>query len=132
MDTDPPADDPLDAPQDSPVHERVEPPPLQPRLRVDPPPVKRAALVDNILFGREASVEVPDDVESMSVPEMKDLLEILRAQKDEVERQLNKAPQKGRLMAHVRREKEEMEAELDGLSKRIAKVRFTLRRLHEL
>jgi chromosome segregation ATPase len=123
--------DPVDIPQDPPVHQRIEPPPVQ-QQRVEPLPAKRAALVDNIHFGQEPANEAPDNLESMSVPEMKDLLEILRAQKEEVERQLNKAPQKGRLMAHVRREKEEMEEQLDELNKRIAKIRFTLRRLHEL
>jgi CHASE3 domain sensor protein len=99
---------------------------------VEQQPPRRAALVDNIHFGQDSVTEIPDDIESMSVPEMKDLLEILRTQKEDVERQLNRAPPKGRLMAHVRREKEEMEEELDGLSKRIAKIRFALRKLHEL
>jgi archaellum component FlaC len=104
----------------------------EPVQQIAPPPMKRAALVDSIKFGNDQSIDVHDDIDSMTVPEMKDLLDILRAQKDEVERQLNRAPQKGRSMAHVRREKEEMEEELEGLSKRIAKIRFALRKLHEL
>jgi archaellum component FlaC len=95
-------------------------------------PLKRAALVDNIDFGSEPTGIIVDDVDSMSVDEMKDLLSVLRGQKEEVERRLNKAPEKGRLMAHVRREQEEKEHELDVLSRRIAKLRWALRKIHEL
>jgi hypothetical protein len=105
-----------------------EPPPA-PKPRS---PMKRAALVDNIKFGDESSGILVDDVNSMSVDEMKALLSVLRAQKEEVERRLNKAPEKGRLQAHIRREHEEREHELDVLNRRIAKIRFSLRKAHEL
>ena len=94
---------------------------------------KRSALVDNIRFGdEEPSQPIADDSETMTVPEMKKQLELLRHEKEELERKLNKAPAKGRLMAHVRREQEENEAELDALTKRISRIRFALRKLHAL
>jgi chromosome segregation ATPase len=95
-------------------------------------PVKKSALVDNIHFGDESMDIVADDFESMKVSDMKELLASLRREKEELERKLNKAPEKGRLMAHVRQEQEEREGELDRLVKRIAKIRFELRKLNAL
>lgn len=99
------------------------------------PSPKRTALVDNIKFGYEepaAAESIVDDTDNMTVPEMKQQLDILRQQKEEVERKLNKAPPKGRPMSHVRREQEEYEVELNAIVKRISKIRFTLRKLHAL
>jgi chromosome segregation ATPase len=123
---------PIEPEMPDPDFERVQSP-----RRIEPiqlpkrSPLKRAALVDNINFGGEPSEIIGDDVESMTTEELKDLLSVLRMQREEVERRLNRAPEKGRLMAHVRMEQEEREHELDVLSKRIAKIRFALRKAHE-
>jgi hypothetical protein len=95
-------------------------------------PVKKSALVDSIKFGDDTSDLVCEDCDSMKVSEMKEALANLRREKDDLERRLNKAPEKGRLMAHVRQEREERETELDHLVKRIAKIRFALRKRNEL
>jgi DNA repair exonuclease SbcCD ATPase subunit len=128
----------LQMPDDNPDVEIEVPHSLAPRQNEIPTqamvrsPLKRAALVDNIKFGDEPSAIIVDDVDSMPVDEMKDLFSVLRSQKEEVERRLNKAPEKGRLQAQVRREHEEQERELDTLTRRIAKIRFALRKLHAL
>ena len=126
-----PEPEPLPVPEPAPYK-----PPTEPATEANPfvQSPKRSALVDNIKFGDESENTKPieDDVESMTVPEMKQQLEILRHEKEELERKLNKAPPKGRLMAHVRREQEENEAQLDALTKRISRIRFQLRRLHAL
>jgi hypothetical protein len=93
---------------------------------------KPAALVDNISFGNEPSGIAVDDIDIMSTEERRDLLAVLRAQKEEVERRLNKAPEKGRLAAHVRRDQEEREQELEVLNRRISKIRYALRKTHDL
>lgn len=119
----------------------IDPPLPPPAPAPAPVPVavvqspKRTALVDNIRFGYEEPAvadTVIDDTDNMTVPEMKQQLDILRQQKEEVERKLNKAPPKGRPMSHVRREQEEYEAELDAIVKRISRIRFTLRKLRAL
>jgi chromosome segregation ATPase len=75
--------------------------------------------------------EWADGVESMSVAEMREVLASLRAQKDDIERRLNRAPPKGRSLATVRREQAEAEGELDALNRRIARIRIQLRKLRE-
>ena len=126
----PPHQPAFDLPFDNTNMDKADPVPVTKQ----PSPTKKAALYDNIRFGDEPAVSTPveDDTESMTVPEMKQHLEMLRQQKEELERALNKAPAKGRLMAHVRREQEENEAELDSVTKRMARLRFTLRKLHAL
>lgn len=134
----PPNDRPsFDSRFDPPPNERnkpeMEPAPVTPTVTSHQSP-KKSALVDNIRFGEDTgpAVEVEDDTETMTVPEMKQHLEMLRQQKEDLERKLNKAPAKGRLMAHVRREQEENEAELEVVTKKMSRLRFALRKLHAL
>jgi predicted nucleic acid-binding Zn-ribbon protein len=72
-----------------------------------------------------------DGVESMSVAEIRDVLASMRAKKEDIERRLSSGQPKSRPLAVVRREQAEAEDELDTLNKRIARVRFQLRRLRE-
>lgn len=94
-------------------------------------PVRKAALEDNICFGepeQTGDVFVRDvDIEEMTIPEMKQKLKDLQFEKDAVEKKLSKAPEKGRLMAHVRREQEENEERLDELIKQMSKLRLRLK-----
>lgn len=93
--------------------------------------VKRSALVDNIQFEdpqpQQQSQEEELDLQSMSASEMKDKLLSLQKERDEIERILNKAPPKGKLLAHVNREKEEKERQLDALIKQISKIKYRLK-----
>lgn len=93
--------------------------------------VKRSALVDNIQFEdpHEIKHQVDEelDLQSMSTNEMKEKLLSLQKERDEIERILNKAPPKGRLLAHVNREKEEKERQLDALIKQISKIKYRLK-----
>jgi hypothetical protein len=114
---------------------KVEPEPVD-EFQFVPPvprtPVRKAALVDNICFGEESRDLVCEDCDSMTVSEMREMLANLRRDKDELERKLNKAAPRGRLMAHVRQEREESEAELETLVRRIAKLRYSLRKMNQL
>ena len=100
-------------------------------------PIKKTALVDNIFFGdsREASFSNNNnnnnnfefDLQTMSAQEMKEMLTKLQKERDEAERILNKAPPKGKLLAHVNREKEEKEKELENIVKQISKIKYRLK-----
>ena len=92
--------------------------------------VKRSALVDNIMFQDPQEIKPQEDeldLQTMSTNEMKEKLLSLQKERDEIERILNKAPPKGRLLAHVNREKEEKERQLDALIKQISKIKYRLK-----
>jgi uncharacterized coiled-coil protein SlyX len=64
-------------------------------------------------------------IEAMSVEKIREALASLWEKKDDIERRLNRSPQKKGPLAVV-----EVECEFDELNKRIAKIRFQLRKLH--
>lgn len=105
-------------------------PPFEMPTEATKAPVKRSALVDNINFIEPAVNALPSDeldIQAMSAQEMKEKLTSLQKERDEIERFLNKAPAKGRLLAHVNREKEEKEQQLDGIVKQISKIKYRLK-----
>jgi hypothetical protein len=55
-------------------------------------------------------------IEDMSGGELKDRFESLSKEKEDKERQLNQAPPKGSNLARVRRQKEELDNEVDRKS----------------
>jgi hypothetical protein len=57
-----------------------------------------------------------------------DVAPLLTAERAELERKLNKALPKGKVMSHLIREREEIEVRFNGLSKSIARIKLEVRR----
>jgi hypothetical protein len=66
--------------------------------------LKCAAPLDNMTFCDQLSAMAVEDIDFMDVDEMKDLASVLRYQKDELERRLDQALQKGRSQPQIRLE----------------------------
>jgi hypothetical protein len=101
-------------------------PPQQPPRREIP-----AAMRVNLCFGADDSLarvakQIP--VEDMSDGELKDRFESLSKEKEDKERQLNRAPPKGSNLAHVRRQKEELDNEVVKLGSLLSKVKLEMKR----
>jgi chromosome segregation ATPase len=122
---------------DEPEHEPIQ----RSRPRAIPegpaPVVKRsfgqvpAAMRDNLRFGADENpsrAEIDFPVEEMSDRELKSRLANLTRERDEKERKLSKAAPKGSNVSHVRRQKEELDAEIIELGKQISKLRLELKR----
>jgi chromosome segregation ATPase len=100
-------------------------PPQQQRREVP------AAMRVNVCFGGDDSParmakHIP--VEDMSDAELKDRFESLSREKEDKERQLNRAPPKGSNLAHVRRQKEELDNEVVKLGSLLSKVKLEMKR----
>ena len=89
------------------------------------------AMEDNIHFGEKPSYN-RQDIENMSVSEMKDELSRLQKEKEETEKIVNRAPQQGVSPTRSRRIKEENELKLDEIEKRMGKIRLVLKQMHAL
>jgi chromosome segregation ATPase len=90
-----------------------------------------AAMRDSLRFGVEDNpprVEFDAPVTEMGERELKSRLAALTQEKEEKERKLNKAAPKGANLAHVRRQKEELDEEIIALNRQISKLRLELKR----
>lgn len=67
------------------------------------------------------------DTTGMSVDEMRAKVDELNIQRAEMERQLNKVLPKGKVMAHVMREREELERHFEEISRVIAHIKLEIR-----
>jgi predicted RNase H-like nuclease (RuvC/YqgF family) len=110
-----------------PQSEEQPPPPPQQQQRREVP----AAMRVNLCFGSDDSLarmarQIP--VEDMSDMELKDRFESLSKEKEDKERQLNRAPPKGSNLAHVRRQKEELDNEIVKLGSLLSKVKLEMKR----
>jgi hypothetical protein len=76
-------------------------------------------------LGRVAK-QIP--AEDMSDVELKDRFESLSREKEEKERQLSRAPPKGSNLAHVRRQKEELDNEIVKIGSLLSKVKLEMKR----
>jgi hypothetical protein len=102
----------------------------------DPPPVKklpavsRTAMEDH--FSEPAKVytaePVPFEMVGMTVDQMRAKVDDLTAEKGELQRRLNKALPKGKVMSHLIRERDEIEARFDEVSKTISRFKLEIRR----
>ena len=98
-----------------------------------PSPV-HAALRDNISFGDDPKPE-PEELmpmDGMTIQEMKDRLQELQSQKDQLEATLNRSPPKNVPAAEARREKQQTQEEFDFVVQNINKLRLELRRIKAL
>ena len=95
-----------------------------------PPSVGRKALESHISFDqaddKPAQVRPPIQMSGMSVTELQSKVDQLNIEKAELERQLNKVMPKGKIMMHIRKEREDMEAKLDSLTKDISKLKLEI------
>jgi hypothetical protein len=101
----------------------------------DPAPVKkgqaavRHAMEDH--FAEPANVAtgaVAFDAGGMSVDQMRAKVDDLSAERAELERRLNKALPKGKVMSHLMREREEVEVRFNDVSRTIARIKLEIRR----
>lgn len=84
------------------------------------------AMRDNLFFGRNSPVK--KDRYAGIVPELRDEelrqdYETFKREKDEKERLLSKAPEKGVSISHARRMKEEYEADIEDLDRKLSIVK---------
>lgn len=106
---------------------KPSPPPEQPQ----PPSPNKKALQSHITFNdddqsSQTNVPPPIKLSGLSANELRAKVDQLNQEKAEIERQLNKALPKGKIMMHVRQEREEMEEKLDGVVKDISKLKLEL------
>jgi hypothetical protein len=69
----------------------------------------------------------PDTI-GLTIDQMRARVDELTLERAELERQLNKALPKGKVMSHLIREREEIEAQFNEVSKTIARIRLEIRR----
>lgn len=90
----------------------------------------RKALESHIFFDqveeKPVQAQPPIKMSGLSVSELQSKVEQLNIEKAELERQLNKALPKGKIMMQVRKEREDMEEKLDLLSKDISKLKLEI------
>ncbi|OHT08358.1 hypothetical protein TRFO_23191 [Tritrichomonas foetus] len=121
--------------------------------KVEPPAPNKRAMADNIKFGDDDSaskapqirakamesqisfnqpdpepvqVRPPITPSGMSVSEIQAKVDKLNFEKAEIERQLNKAMPKAKIMTHIRKEREELEEHLEVVMKDISKLKLEL------
>jgi seryl-tRNA synthetase len=64
----------------------------------------------------------------MTVDQMRAMVDELNLEKAALERQLNRALPKGKVMSHLIREREEIEKRFNELSRAIARIKLEIRR----
>lgn len=72
---------------------------------------------------------LPFDLENMSIEKMRLKVDELNVEKAAIERQLNKALPKGKIMSHIIREREDLEKQLENMNRMISQVKLEIRRL---
>ncbi|KAK8841633.1 hypothetical protein M9Y10_027258 [Tritrichomonas musculus] len=68
------------------------------------------------------------DVSGMTVDQMRSKVDELNIERAEIERQLNKATPKGKIMSHVIKEREDLERQLEEVNKAISHVKLEIRK----
>lgn len=68
------------------------------------------------------------DVSGMTVDQMRSKVDELNIERAEIERQLNKATPKGKIMSHVIKEREDLERQLEEVIKAISHVKLEIRK----
>jgi hypothetical protein len=93
------------------------------------PPMSRPAMEDHFAQPAQPTTNAPAfESCGLSVDQLRTKVDDLSAERAELERRLNKALPKGKVMSHLMREREEVEVRFNEVSKTIARIKLEIRR----